>query len=256
MILRGLVPAIVVNLAILIAPLWVVGRFSWDDPAVLSFLAIATALILADAPTIGRAGAAEPRLNVQDRLIHRLALATGGLILMVFWVSLLERTAVRSGAMGSVNRIGAVVMGAGVVLRAAAVRSLGDGFRTELGDGPLIDGGLYAWVRHPSETGNLAVAIGAAGLLGSGLGLLAAVVVLVPIVAVRIRIEDRDLRERFGVRFEDYANRVGALVPLRMIRSRRADSVVGAIGSTARQPERSGETGTCGLSHRGAGWGD
>lgn len=218
MIGRGLVPAMLLNVLVLIAPgvLW--GRLRLDDPVLGCFLAIASALVLADSPTIGRP--LKLGRSHHDRRTVHLAAATGGLVLMVFWASLLEHAIGSPARPGPANLLGGVLMLVGVGLRAAAVRALGADFITEPGNGPLVDRGLYGWIRHPSEAGNLAVSLGASLLLGSVAGLGLTLALLFPLVVFRVRIEDQDLRDRFGDRFDRHASQVGSLVPSFAIRFR------------------------------------
>jgi protein-S-isoprenylcysteine O-methyltransferase Ste14 len=105
---------------------------------------------------------------------------------------------------------------AGVVVRAAAVVTLGRGFITEprvVEGGVLVVRGVYAWVRHPSESGNLAVALGACLLLVSPVGLLVTATAVMPLTLWRVRREERLLADAYGPRFRAYARRVKRLIP-------------------------------------------
>ncbi|MFO0961193.1 MAG: isoprenylcysteine carboxylmethyltransferase family protein, partial [Isosphaeraceae bacterium] len=121
---------------------------------------------------------------------------------------------------------------------------------------PLVERGIHGLVRHPSESGNLAAAFGAAGLLGSFAGLAIAALGLLPLVLHRIRIEDRLLFERHGEAFDRYRRRVGALFPRPRSRPPAASSARGAIGKAASPSAGSGDTGACGRAIRGSGWVD
>jgi protein-S-isoprenylcysteine O-methyltransferase Ste14 len=104
---------------------------------------------------------------------------------------------------------------AGIALRTMAVLTLGRAFVTEFRaalDRPLIQRHIYSWIRHPSETGNLSVVVGACLLLRSALAS-AFLLALVPIILRRIGWEDRRLAEVHGPCFQLYARRVKRLFP-------------------------------------------
>lgn len=119
---------------------------------------------------------------------------------------------------------GAIAMIAGVSLRLWSIRTLGPLFLdgVELAPAhPLVMRGPYRWVRHPSETGTLAIAAGACVLLASVPGAVVAMA-LVGLIAVRIRREDRLLRTRHPAAFVRYAAHTPALLPITTRRPRDA----------------------------------
>ncbi len=111
--------------------------------------------------------------------------------------------------------LGVALAGVGALLRAAAVAHLGRRFtaRAVVQEGhALVQSGLYSWLRHPAYLGALLSGAGAALAFRSGVGLAAALTLLLPI-RVRIRNEERLLAEHFGEAFADYRRRTGGLVP-------------------------------------------
>ncbi|MHC4974293.1 MAG: methyltransferase family protein [Planctomycetota bacterium] len=78
---------------------------------------------------------------------------------------------------------------------------------------PLVTHGIYARMRHPSETGTLLIAAGAAALLASPTALVIVVLWITPCVLRRIRLEDRLLARHFPTAFAVWAKRVPALLP-------------------------------------------
>jgi protein-S-isoprenylcysteine O-methyltransferase Ste14 len=208
--------------ALLLAPLVVAGRLprALGDAAILLFLLLAHGFFLCDAPTLARPrGLVGLRPSGEAVLARRWALATGLLLLATFWACLLERARGREGAapLGWPQASGASLMLAGISLRAAAVRTLGRRFVTELSPDEaapsLVEHGVYARVRHPSEAGNLGVVLGAAVLLESRSGLALALGGVLPVVLGRIRLEDRHLARVFPERYRRYAGRVRSLIP-------------------------------------------
>ncbi len=105
----------------------------------------------------------------------------------------------------------------GVLLYAWAVRTLGTSFRTSvtLLDGQrLITRGPYRVLRHPAYTGGILIYAGIGLAIGNWLSF-AAMTLLVAIgYAVRILVEEKALRERFGAEFDANRKRTWAVIPL------------------------------------------
>ncbi len=76
----------------------------------------------------------------------------------------------------------------------------------------LVTSGPYALVRHPIYTGLLGGFVGSAIALGPWRGLLAAAILYLAVLR-KYRMEERWMRERFGVAYDAYRSRVKALVP-------------------------------------------
>lgn len=76
----------------------------------------------------------------------------------------------------------------------------------------LITSGPYALVRHPIYTGLLTGFIGSAIATTQLRGILAFVLVLIPLIA-KLRLEEKWMREQFGAAYDAYSRRVSALVP-------------------------------------------
>ena len=105
---------------------------------------------------------------------------------------------------------------AGAALRWLAVGRLGQFFVTGIhvaAEQPLVCDGVYRVLRHPSETGTLAAALGASVLLGSWVAGAVWAAVILPLVIVRVRWEDRVLKCAFGKPYLDYQSRTGGLLP-------------------------------------------
>jgi protein-S-isoprenylcysteine O-methyltransferase Ste14 len=116
----------------------------------------------------------------------------------------------------AVSVLAFVIALASVALVNWAARSLGKQWSLEarLVEGhELIEDGPYRFVRNPIYTGMFGMLI-ATGMIGMRWELLAVAVVLFAAgTYVRIRAEEQLLRGAFGVRFEEYARRVWALIP-------------------------------------------
>ncbi|HUL66683.1 MAG TPA: isoprenylcysteine carboxylmethyltransferase family protein [Burkholderiaceae bacterium] len=79
-------------------------------------------------------------------------------------------------------------------------------------DHELITSGPYRFVRHPIYTGLLLAFIGTALARAEWRGVLAVALAFWAFWR-KLHIEERWMREQFGVAYEDYAQRVAALVP-------------------------------------------
>lgn len=85
--------------------------------------------------------------------------------------------------------------------------------KTELsGGGEIIVQGIYARVRHPRYTGSFAAIVGACALAGTRTAWAVAAVWAVLMLAA-IRLEEREMRARFGSAFEEYCRRVPRFLP-------------------------------------------
>ena len=212
--LGSIAAGLLLNLVILLSPAaWMdIGPGAWGADIGL-FLIGASALCLADL-----AGAPHPRACIAspDRRVLRLAWAQGLAVLAVFWTGLVQRLS--DGALGlpaSVEILGLVLMLAGALLRHAAIRTLGARFVTEIEVGPeLVRRGVYDRIRHPSESGLLLSAMGSVLLLSSPAACVVFVVLLLPVVISRTRIEDETLASVFGADHHRYVREAGRFLPL------------------------------------------
>jgi len=77
----------------------------------------------------------------------------------------------------------------------------------------LIEDGPYRFVRNPIYTGMFGMLIATGLATALWISLLVGVALFAIGTGIRIRIEERLLREEFGERFDDYVRRVWALIP-------------------------------------------
>jgi protein-S-isoprenylcysteine O-methyltransferase Ste14 len=207
-----------VHTAVLLAPLAATGRLASAaaDWSIAALVVMAGAFYLAELSAMQHAERrARPPARRIDRLACRLALGSCLAVLAVFWAALLERSA-GPASFAWHQALGLVAMPAGIAMRRAAIGRLGERFVSSVsadGRSELVDEGVYARVRHPSEAGLLLVTLGAAILLGSSAAAAVWCAVLLPLTLARISIEDRCLSRAFGGEFRSYRRRVRALVP-------------------------------------------
>jgi len=111
---------------------------------------------------------------------------------------------------------GVVVMWLGLVLRAWAILALGASFRTTVEVDPgqaVVTRGPYRWIRHPSYTGLLLIVAGFCLAAGSWLSLAACLILPLPAIVRRIRVEEAELERVLGDAYRDYATGRARLIP-------------------------------------------
>jgi protein-S-isoprenylcysteine O-methyltransferase Ste14 len=120
--------------------------------------------------------------------------------------------------------IGAALMFADVAIFAIAELEMGGrrlvGQAELAAKGELAVRGLYAHIRHPRYLGMMLGVLGACVLAGSERLWIVAAVWWIAALAI-IRIEERELRERFGAAYGAYAARVPMLLPVRFAAGRK-----------------------------------
>jgi protein-S-isoprenylcysteine O-methyltransferase Ste14 len=132
-------------------------------------------------------------------------------ILLRSWVSALDTPAPNAFAAA-----GVVVIWVGLALRIWSVLTLGRSFSTFIqvdADQAVVTRGPYRWVRHPSYTGLLLIALGFG--LGVGNWLSLVICAVIPLVGLlpRIAIEEAELARVLGDRYRSYQKATCRLVP-------------------------------------------
>jgi protein-S-isoprenylcysteine O-methyltransferase len=122
-----------------------------------------------------------------------------------------------SGIAGIIFAISTVgIAAASGWLIAASVRTLGKqwAMRARLvDDHKLITVGPYAYIRNPIYTGMFGMLIATGLATEHWIALLIAIVVFGAGLVIRVRVEEKLLRDQFGAEFEGYAKRVPAVIP-------------------------------------------
>ena len=116
----------------------------------------------------------------------------------------------------AIQYFGLLLIPAGLALREWAIIKLGRFFartvQVETGH-QLITDGPYRWFRHPAYTGMILIDLGIAFALGTWLGAIATLVLILGATMYRINIEEKVLIEVFGVEYRDYMKRTWRLFP-------------------------------------------
>ena len=112
-----------------------------------------------------------------------------------------------------------LVVLASLIFVTAAVRTLGKQWSLQarvLEHHELIRRGPYRIVRHPIYTGMFGMLIASTLAHGHWLGLVIASLIYYLGTVMRIRSEEKLLREQFGSEYEEYAREVPAFIPVRL----------------------------------------
>ncbi|HYW70253.1 MAG TPA: isoprenylcysteine carboxylmethyltransferase family protein [Pyrinomonadaceae bacterium] len=100
---------------------------------------------------------------------------------------------------------------------AAAIRALGEqwSLAARVVEGhKLVTRGPYSIVRNPIYTGMLGMLLATGLAVSHWMGIIMATVMFAIGTFIRVRSEEKLLREMFGREFDDYARRVPAVIPL------------------------------------------
>jgi protein-S-isoprenylcysteine O-methyltransferase Ste14 len=113
--------------------------------------------------------------------------------------------------------VGLALILAGVAFSLWAIATLGRHYDLELEihrDHELVRSGPYRLVRHPVYTGLGLHFLGACLATGNLVLIAGTLLVTYPALYLRAKTEEGLLRQRFGAVYDEYARRVGMLVPL------------------------------------------
>ena len=103
-----------------------------------------------------------------------------------------------------------------VLIVLAAIQALGKEWSVtaRLVEGhKLVTVGPYSFVRHPIYTGMFGMLLATGLAISCWMALVLGVLIFAIGTAIRVRSEEKLLREAFGAQFEDYTQRVPAVIP-------------------------------------------
>ena len=143
-----------------------------------------------------------------------------GVIFASFWAAMAYGEMHPQNLLGGaawLRIVGLALLAVGLAVRWTAVLTLGSSFSTNVAihaTQKLRTNGLYRWVRHPSYSGMLIIFMAVGIYERNWLSL--AILLIFPTAALlyRIHVEERALKEAFGVEYLEYCRRTRCLVPL------------------------------------------
>ena len=112
--------------------------------------------------------------------------------------------------------VGDLLLVAGIVVRIWAIRHLGKLFTVDVGIQPghhVVQDGPFRFVRHPSYSGSLLAWTGVGLLTRNWLGFFVIVICTFVAYVLRISVEEKVLREKFGTEYDKYAARTKKMIP-------------------------------------------
>jgi protein-S-isoprenylcysteine O-methyltransferase Ste14 len=111
---------------------------------------------------------------------------------------------------------GLVILWLGLAIRVWAIATLGKDFRTtvEVDAGQAVaSSGPYSRIRHPSYAGLLLILAGFGLALGNWRSLCICILVPLPALLLRIRVEEAEMTRVLGDAYRDYQKRTKRLIP-------------------------------------------
>ncbi len=209
-IITGIV-SVVVQFALAIAG-WGGWTPFWAHPAFKGLAWVTAVLMVVAVPSGGglTTGEKEDRSN---RWV--LGAFTVIAILMAFFSSYTDRIGFCTLDGDTLRGVGVAVCFLGGVLRIIPAYVLKNRFSGLVAIQPghkLETRGIYRVIRNPSYLGMLVTSLGWVLAFRSGVGVLLALSLLIPLVA-RMHAEERLLREQFGAEYEAYFKRTWRLLP-------------------------------------------
>lgn len=191
---------------------WGSLRAFFSHPAFIALAAVVVCMMLAMPFTGGNFNAGEN----EDRGNRWVLLALFCLaVLNAFLSPLTDRLDFLTIDGDATRWVGVALFAAGGTFRLWAVFVLGrrfSGLVAIQADHQLQTRGIYSWVRNPAYLGMEIHLLGWALTFRSGVGMVVAALVLIPLTA-RMRSEEKLLREHFGAEYEAYFARTWRLVP-------------------------------------------
>jgi len=111
---------------------------------------------------------------------------------------------------------GLIMLLSGSLLRRHCWRMLGKHFTGDVKaspDQPVVERGIYRWVRHPSYTGGILMYMGTGLAVTNWLSLLIITVAGGVAYLYRVRVEEQALQANLGGRYQEYMKRTKRFVP-------------------------------------------
>jgi protein-S-isoprenylcysteine O-methyltransferase Ste14 len=152
--------------------------------------------------------------KIRENLTLRLFLVAGTLVLAA---SIAEYVLSSRGISWPLFAIGWVMALTSFWLRRKAIAALGRfwSLHVEIRDNhEFVRSGPFRWVRHPAYLSMIMELLALAFICNARFSLLLVVVAFVPVLIMRIRLEEAALIEKFGEAYREYRKTTPALFPL------------------------------------------
>jgi protein-S-isoprenylcysteine O-methyltransferase Ste14 len=145
------------------------------------------------------------------------------LIMLAGWIGMMGAFAVAGVQAFMITRgqkawfaAGLIAMLSGSLLRRHCWRMLGKHFTGDVkaaADQPVVERGIYRWVRHPSYSGGMLMYLGTGLALTNWLSVLIIGMAGAAAYFYRVRVEEQALQANLGGRYQEYMRRTKRFVP-------------------------------------------
>ncbi|WP_270179711.1 methyltransferase family protein [Alkalihalobacillus sp. CinArs1] len=152
--------------------------------------------------------------NIEKKSFRLILIMTLSTILLTVIFSVLNLFNFEESAWS--KSIGIVIYGGGILLRYWGIRELGQFFSRDViveEELELVSSGPYRKLRHPLYTGLLLITIGFPIYMGVWIGVFVALLLLIPSLLYRIRIEEELLSKSIGIGYEEWGRTRNRLIP-------------------------------------------
>lgn len=200
-------------------PLWLIGPVDLPihDPHFVSVLIISVLWVACDHASTANSRSTSAIWPDVSEVAPHFPRVIGALTLVGLWLSVADFAWHAGSPPGRTALIGGLgVAGAGLALRCHAITTLREFFTERLlvlPSQPLIMSGAFRWVRHPSYGGWLLILLGVDIVLESRWAIAWYLAIVVPMVLLRIRIEERIMVDAYGPVYVEYCQKTKKLIP-------------------------------------------
>ena len=115
-----------------------------------------------------------------------------------------------------ISSVGFLAYVTGIIGRNNAIRTLGQYWSThiEIRNGQrIVQDGLYKYIRHPGYLSLIIESLSIPLMLNAYYSLLGVILIYIPAVLIRAKLEDMEMVKKTGKEFTDYKEKVGAFIP-------------------------------------------
>ena len=114
------------------------------------------------------------------------------------------------------SSLGLVVYVTGIIGRNKAIKTLGEYWSThiEIRKGQqIMQDGPYKYIRHPGYLSLIIESLSIPVMLNAYYSLLGAMLIFIPAVLIRAKLEDIEMEKKIGKKFTAYKRNVGPFIP-------------------------------------------
>jgi protein-S-isoprenylcysteine O-methyltransferase Ste14 len=121
-----------------------------------------------------------------------------------------------------ISSIGLVAYVTGIIGRNKAIKTLGEywSIHIEIRDGQrIVHDGPYKYIRHPGYLSLIIETLSIPLMLNAYYSLLVVILIYIPVVLARAKLEDMEMEKKIGKEFIAYKEKVGRFIPTNLFNS-------------------------------------